>query len=90
MSTETKERPATESEGLPIVLPRHLTENFEKADRQLRKLYGDSPGVPALIRLWLSCATSSKIRCEFELAVLDIGQRHIHPNEEGEFDEDCL
>lgn len=71
-------------------LPAHLRENFEKAEAQLIELYGASPGVTALIRLWLACGTSSQIRVEFERAVLDIKRRDLSPNEEGDFDEDCL
>lgn len=88
MSLEAKE--PVVAEGLPIVLPPHLTENFEKADRQLRELYGVSPGVTALLRLWVACGTSSLIRREFELAVLDIKRRGIDPNTEGDYDEDSL
>ena len=76
-------------EGLPIVLPPHLTENFEKADSQIREFYGQSPGVPALLRLWVACGTSGRIRSEFERAVLDINRKTVSPAEESEFDEDC-
>jgi hypothetical protein len=88
MSLELKAPP--EVEGLPLELPPHLVANFEKADRQLRELYGQSPGAPALVRLWVACGTTSRIRREFELAVLDIKKRNLNPNEEGDFDEDCL
>lgn len=71
-------------------LPAHLRENFERADTQLNELYGASPGVTALVRLWLACGTSSQIRVEFERAVLDIKRPDLTPNEEGVFDEDCL
>lgn len=76
-------------EGLQIVLPPHLTENFEKADSQIKEFYGQSPGVPALLRLWVACATSGRIRSEFERAVLDINRKTVSPTEELEFDEDC-
>ena len=76
-------------EGLPIVLPPHLTENFEKADSQIKEFYGQSPGVPALLRLWVACGTSGRIRSEFERAVLDINRRTVGPTEESEFDDDC-
>ena len=76
--------------GFPVVLPPHLTENFEKAEAQLRELYGVAPGVTALVRLWLACGTPSQIRREFELAVLDIKKRAIPPNAEGNFDDDFL
>jgi hypothetical protein len=77
-------------EGLPLVLPAHLTANFEKADRRLLESYGSSPGVADLVRLWLACGTSREIQREFERAVLDIGRKTINPPESGEFDEDCL
>ena len=77
-------------EGLPLVLPPHLTANFEKADRQLKEFYGTSPGVAALVRFWLACSTASRIRKEFELAVLDIRKSPASQNEEGHFDEDSL
>lgn len=79
-----------EVEELIKALPPHLRENFEKADLQLREFYGMSPGVTALLRLWLACGTSSQIRREFELAVLDIKRGGPHPNENGGFDEDRL
>lgn len=88
MTTELKS-PADLDE-LVRQLPPHLRENFEKADAQLRELYGDSPGVTALMRLWIACGTSSQIRVEFEHAVLDIKRRDLNPNEEGDFDEDSL
>jgi len=69
-------------------LPPHLRENFEKADVELRRLYGDSPGIAALVRMWLACGTESQIAREFELAVMDIKRRGLSPNEEGYFDED--
>jgi hypothetical protein len=76
-------------EGLQIVLPPHLTENFEKADAQIKEFYGQSPGVPALLRLWVACGTSGRIRSEFERAVLDINRKTVSPTEESEFDDDC-
>jgi hypothetical protein len=79
-----------EVEDLVKGLPAHLRENFEKADLQLREFYGMSPGVTSLVRLWLACSTSSQIRREFELAVLDIKKRGLNPNENGGFDEDRL
>jgi hypothetical protein len=79
-----------EVEELVKVLPTHLRENFEKADLQLREFYGMSPGVTALVRLWLACGTSSQVRREFELAVLDIKKCGLNPNENGGFDEDRL
>ena len=89
MSAETKTDP-TADVGLPIVLPPHLTENFEKAEAQLRELYGIAPGVPSLLRLWLACGTPSQVRREFERAVLDIQRRIIPPNDDGLYDDDLL
>jgi len=89
MSLEGNERVAVE-EGLPIVLPPHLTQNFEKADRLLLEAYGSSPGVTALVRLWIACGTSRGIQREFERAVLDIRRKTLNPPEDGLFDEDCL
>ncbi len=71
-------------------LPPHLRENFEKADQQMREFFGESPGVPALMRMWLACGTSSRIRKEFELAVFDIKKRSINPNAGEELDEDQI
>ncbi|MGH8017556.1 MAG: hypothetical protein ACREIA_04590 [Opitutaceae bacterium] len=81
---------AGRSAGLSMLLPPRLTENFEKADQQLREFYGTSPGVPALVRLWLACGASWRIRIEFERAALDIQKRNLEPSEEGKFDENCL
>lgn len=89
MSVEVNTTTAVE-EGLPLVLPPHLTENFEKAEAQLKEFYGISPGVTALVRLWVACGTSARIRREFERAVLDIKRRTINPNAACEFDEDCI
>jgi hypothetical protein len=89
MSLEGNERVEVE-EGLPVVLPPHLTQNFEKADRLLLEAYGSCPGVTALIRLWLACGTSRGIQREFERAVLDIRRKTLNPPEDGIFDEDCL
>ena len=77
-------------EGTPLVLPPHLTANFDKADSLIKEFYGQSPGVSALVRLWVACGTSGRIQREFERAVLDIKRKTINPNEECEFDEDCL
>ncbi len=88
MSVELQALPKVDS--LSVVLPLRLTEKFERADRQLRELYGESPGVATLVRVWLACASASSIRREFELAVLDIEGSNLKPNEEGDLDEDCL
>ena len=95
MTTMTPPAPARsvapeKSEGLPVVLLPHLTANFEKADRQILEAYGSSPGVAALVRLWVACGTSREIQREFERAVLDIRRKTINPPASGAFDEDCL
>ena len=77
-------------EGLSVVLPPRLMENFEKADGQLMKYYGESPGVPALVRLWVACSTSSSIRKEFERQVLDIKKPNLSQKEEDYFNEASL
>lgn len=91
MTPETKDAPAVaaspELEELVRLLPPHLTENFEKAHRQIQDYYGLSPGITALIRLWLACGTSTRIRMEFEHAVLDITKRGLNPHEEDYFDD---
>ena len=89
MSLEENARVEVE-DGLPVILPPHLTQNFEKADRLLLTAYGSSPGVTALVRLWVACGTSRQIQREFERAVLDIRRKTINPPEDGLFDEDCL
>ena len=88
MSVELQSPPQVA--GLPVVLPPHLTEKFERADRLLRELYGQSPGVAALVRMWVACATAELVCREFEAAVLQIKGRNLNPNKEGDFDEDCL
>ena len=40
--------------------------------------------------VWLACGASWRVRAEFERSVLDIKHRGLHPNKEGDFDEDCL
>ena len=79
-----------EVDDLVKALPPHLRENFEKADQQLREFYGLSPGVTALVRLWLASGTSSLIRKEFEVAVLDIKRSGFRSGEKGKIDEDLL
>jgi len=86
MTTEIKPPPDA-IEELVKALPPHLTENFEKAHRQIQEYYGLSPGISALVRLWLACATSTRIRMEFERAVLDITKRGLNPHEEAYFDD---
>lgn len=86
MSVELETPPKVE--GLAIVLPPHLTENFEKARSQIVEYYGLSPDLPALVRLWMACATSWKIRGEFERAVLDIQNQNINPAKDDFLDEE--
>jgi hypothetical protein len=95
----THESPATigaesptvaDEAGLPVVLPPHLTANFEKADLRLQELYGTSPGVVSLVRLWIACGTSRAVQREFERAILEIHRKTLTPPEDGIFDEDCL
>jgi hypothetical protein len=88
MNLELKMPPTVKEQSL--VFPPHLMAKFERADRQLRELYGRSPGVLTLVRLWHTCGTTAQIRKEFERAVLDIEKSTLTPNEEGDFDEDCL
>lgn len=92
MNIETKEPVSARSaeDGVSLVLPREVMENFQKAHRQIQEFYAMSPGTPMLVALWLACGTSSQIRKEFELAVLDISKRGIEPRPNGEIDEDCL
>lgn len=87
MSTGTKE-PVQAAEGLELLLPPHLVENFEKAEREIQRLYGLSPGVPALVRLWAGCGSSSEIRKLFEQSVLEIANHSLRPHERGYFDDD--
>lgn len=95
MTTTTQAAPAAtvqtdtpEARSL-AVLP-HLTANFEKADRQILAAYGSSPGVDALMRLWLACGTSREVQREFERAVMDIRRKTLNPPASCEFDEDCI
>lgn len=88
MPAETKA--PDEVAELVKVLPAHLRENFEKAEARIKELYGLSPGVPALMRLWIACGTSWRIQREFEYAVLDISRKTINPDEEAAYDDDGL
>lgn len=88
MPAETKA--PDEVADLVKALPPHLRENFEKAEARIKELYGLSPGVPALMRLWIACGTSWRIQREFECAVLDISRKTLDPAEEGLLDDDCL
>lgn len=86
MSVDT--RVSIEIDGAP--LPPHLLDNFEKAERNIREIYGKSPPMADLFRLWLATATSWEIQAEFERTVLSIKRSTAQPNKEGIFDEDSF
>jgi hypothetical protein len=86
MSVDTES--SIEIDGVP--LPAHLIENFEKAERNLRDIYGKSPAAPDLLRLWIAKATSWEIHKEFERAILRLKPSMAQPNKEGQFDEDSF
>jgi hypothetical protein len=88
MPTETK--PVDEVAELIRALPPHLYESFEKANADIKERYALSPGMPALMRLWIACARPERVRWEFESAVLDITRKTLNVPESGIFDEDCL
>ena len=81
-------RISIEIDGSP--LPSHLVENFEKAERNIRETYGNSPPVSDLVRMWLATATSWEVRAEFERGVMSIKRGTAKPNKDGEFDEDSF
>jgi hypothetical protein len=82
--------PPPEVAGLELVLPPHLIAVFERADRQLAEAYGAAPGVPALVRLWLACATAAIVRKEFESAVLQVNDSVFAFERDGDSDGDEL
>jgi len=86
MSPETKAPAAI----YPVVLPPHLLENFEKAERNIREIYGKSPSPLDLARLWLATATSWEIQTEFERTVMSIKRSAAQPNKDGLSDEDSF
>jgi len=86
MSMDTEN--SIEIDGMP--LPALLIENFEKAERNLRDIYGRSPAAPELLRLWIAKATSWEIQAEFEHAILRLKSSMAQPNKEGQFDEDSF
>lgn len=86
MSLETKT--PIEIDGSP--LPAHLMENFEKAEGNIREIYGKSPPAADLLRMWIASATSWDIRVEFEQTVMSIKRGMAQPNKEGNFDEDSF
>ncbi len=86
MNLETKNPAEIDSE----VLPPHLLENFQKAERKIRETYGKSPPAAELLRLWVAAATSWDIQAEFERTVMSIKRSTAQPNKEGIFDEDSF
>lgn len=77
-------------EGVAVIVPPRLIAKFEAAERKLKETYGSSPPVPALIRLWIACATSWRILNEFEQAVLDMQNGSTKPTPNGAIDDDCF
>ena len=77
-------------ESVPLALPPNLTENFEKAERNLRETYGKSPPAADLLRMWIASATSWRITAEFERTVMSIKHSSAQPNDGGLFDEDSF
>ena len=72
-------------------LPARLQENYVIADRDIRRRYGDSPGVIALMLYALMEPRPSHIRLGFERAILELTRDDpISPEEEDYFDEDML
>jgi hypothetical protein len=91
MNAVTRDTTVTaEAEGLAIVVPPRLLAAFEKAERQLREIYGIAPDVPTLVRLWLTCATVSRIRKEFEAAVQQLDRTVLDFDQDDDEDGDDL
>ncbi|OAM89717.1 hypothetical protein OH491_16685 [Termitidicoccus mucosus] len=68
-----------------------LQENYVIADQDIRRRYGDSPGVVALMLFCLMAPRPSHIRSGFERAILELTRDDpITPNEDDYFDEDSL
>ncbi len=82
--------PLVDAEGGPMLIPPHLLTSFEKAHRKLKERYNESPGVEALVRMWLSCGRSSLVCREFELTALNIDTKIDPYDEEGDCDGDEL
>ncbi len=85
--TATDTGAATPAE-IELQIPPRLLGVFEKTERQLRELYGSAPDVPSLGRLWLTCATVSRIRKEFEAAVQGVDPAIIDFDHDDEDDGD--
>lgn len=77
-----------ETEGVPVVIPSHLAARFEEADELIKAAYGITPGVPALVRLWLACGNAAQIRREFEEAALGITKPGFEFENDGDFNDD--
>lgn len=77
-----------EAEGVPMVIPPHLAARFEEADQQIKTAYGITPGVPALVRLWLACGNAAQIRQEFEEAALGITKPGFEFENDGDSEDD--
>ena len=88
MSTATKELGAGEEALIDLPIPPRLLAIFENADREIHQAYGLTPGATALARLWLTCATASQVRKEFESAVLEINGAVLAIDEPSERDGD--
>jgi hypothetical protein len=87
MSVELKS--PVEVEGLTVAIPPRLMEKFERAERELRERYGQSPGLSALILMWVGRGSASDVKREFERAVIEIKRINLTPTEEVALDEDC-
>ena len=80
--------PLVSGDGVPMLIPPDILASFEKAHRKLKERYNESPGVEALVRMWLSCGRSSLVCREFELTALNIKSKIDPYDEEGEHDGD--
>lgn len=88
MNTTSDPPPLVEVEGMPMVVPRHLLGSFEEAAAQIERLYGLTPDVPILVRLWLATTCPALIRREFESAVLGITKPGFELENDGDTDGD--
>ena len=80
--------PLVGADGVTLLIPPDLLASFEIAHRKLKERYNESPGVEALVRMWLSCGRSSLICREFELTALNIKTKIDPYDEEGDSDGD--
>lgn len=81
---------ATTTGDVELQVSPRLVAVFEKAAQQLRELYDTAPDVESLMRLWLTCATVSRIRKEFEAAVQELDRGIIDFDHDDEDDGDDL